>query len=174
MTDVNRRLRSVELLLSYARIEENQEVLLLSDSGNQLQTAVERGLAASVRESSHLPEMESLVLSDVASDISMLQGRRWSLVCVIDPQLDTQRLTQLLARIRDLHAERVLHIDRTAGWSLASSLALGFSQLSGDDNFIAEDGFSVFGFDIRTYKSIPNWLNSRYWANPELWGKHRW
>jgi hypothetical protein len=24
-------------------------------------------------------------------------------------------------------------------------------------------------YDLDTYKSVPDWLNNRYWANPERW-----
>ncbi|WP_290652932.1 DUF6231 family protein [Aquisalimonas sp.] len=33
---------------------------------------------------------------------------------------------------------------------------------------------TLYGFDVGTYKTTPDWLNPRYWANPELWGKYRW
>ncbi|MDD3447840.1 MAG: DUF6231 family protein [Gammaproteobacteria bacterium] len=32
----------------------------------------------------------------------------------------------------------------------------------------------LYGFDIATYKVTPDWLNSRYWANPELWDRYWW
>ncbi|MGD8939893.1 MAG: DUF6231 family protein [Gammaproteobacteria bacterium] len=32
----------------------------------------------------------------------------------------------------------------------------------------------VYAFDIASYKTTPDWLNNKYWANPELWDKHWW
>ena len=29
-------------------------------------------------------------------------------------------------------------------------------------------------FNILTYKQVPDWLNARFWANPENWTKFRW
>jgi len=62
------------------------------------------------------------------------------------------------------------------GWTLADSLALGFSQI--DNSAIAEPlsepGLQIFEFDIRSYKPAPDWLNAKNWANPERWDKHRW
>ncbi len=29
-------------------------------------------------------------------------------------------------------------------------------------------------FSLTTYKKTPNWLNSRFWANPQRWNKFRW
>lgn len=31
-----------------------------------------------------------------------------------------------------------------------------------------------FEFNIADYKRTPDWLNSRYWANPQRWNKERW
>ncbi|MFY5624612.1 DUF6231 family protein, partial [Acinetobacter baumannii] len=27
---------------------------------------------------------------------------------------------------------------------------------------------------ILTYKHVPDWFNSKFWANPENWNKFRW
>ena len=32
----------------------------------------------------------------------------------------------------------------------------------------------AWSYDIRTYKSVPDWLNPKFWANPENWDKYRW
>lgn len=44
-------------------------------------------------------------------------------------------------------------------------LALGMQRLYGPD----ADARCVYGFDLHTYKPAPDWLNSKYWAHPELW-----
>ena len=117
-------------------------------------------------------------LAEVAADLDRLGSRRWSLVCVLDPQIPSASLTTLLARIRDLHAVKVLHLDRCTRWSLADSLALGFSQLASGCSLLGQHGTMVdltaFEFEIRNYKQVPDWLNAKNWANPELWGKHSW
>lgn len=110
-------------------------------------------------------------------DFTLPEPRRWPLVCVLRPglaaDLDKSALNRLLALLRDLHADRVIHVENDAnGWSLADSLALGFSQRTA-----LEDGGSrllIFEFELRTYKMPPDWLNAKHWANPDLWGKHRW
>jgi hypothetical protein len=43
-------------------------------------------------------------------------------------------------------------------------LAFGMQRLAE-----AEDGHLLYLFDLHTYKSAPDWLNSKYWAHPELW-----
>jgi len=115
-----------------------------------------------------------LVASEVAVNPSLLDDHRWSLVCVIEPEIDTVSLTRLLARLRDLHSDRVIHFDNCQSWSLADSLALGFIRAEESLQNISSAGVQVFEFDIRTYKSAPDWLNAKHWANPEHWGKYRW
>lgn len=44
-------------------------------------------------------------------------------------------------------------------------LSLGMQRWHGPD----ESGVVVYGFDLYTYKTVPDWLNSKYWAHPELW-----
>ncbi len=48
----------------------------------------------------------------------------------------------------------------------------GFSRVS---EWKRQDPQSeLYRFDIADYKTTPDWLNSRYWAHPELFDKHRW
>ena len=77
----------------------------------------------------------------------------------------------LLSRLRDLYARRVLaRLRPSADWEHRDMTAFGFTRLArlGDD-----DGL-LYGFDMATYKTTPDWLNPRFWANPELWGEYRW
>jgi len=77
----------------------------------------------------------------------------------------------LLARLRDLHARRIiLLVDHAhCDWTGLDITALGFSRLR---DWSTEH--ALYGFDIGTYKTTPDWLNPDYWANPELWDRHRW
>ena len=50
--------------------------------------------------------------------------------------------------------------------------ALGFSQLL-DPASDAQD-LAIWQFNILTYKQVPDWLNAKYWANPDNWNKFRW
>ncbi len=85
----------------------------------------------------------------------------------------------LLSRVRDMFAERVLHLvlsDVVTGtsigqsnWSLADSLAMGFVELCAIP--FESSHVTVYDFDIRCYKSEPDWLNARHWAHPERWNR---
>ena len=33
---------------------------------------------------------------------------------------------------------------------------------------------TLFTYDLLDYKQVPDWLNSRFWANPENFGKYWW
>jgi hypothetical protein len=75
-------------------------------------------------------------------------------------------ITHGLTHLRDLLARRVLVVaygDQSMGLR-----ALGFSQIE------KIEGWELWQFNILEYKQIPDWLNSRYWANPENFDKYRW
>ncbi len=80
---------------------------------------------------------------------------------------------QLIARLRDLGAPRlILALPRDGDWSVSDLLALGLVVLG---DMPANDRLlRLYAFDIAAYKTTPDWLNSRYWAHPELWGKYWW
>ena len=157
----------VDMLIGVVGDQAPGEVLILSSEDNVQPQPV-----------SLSSKTEWMNLAEVAADLDRLGSRRWSLVCVLDPQIPSASLTTLLARIRDLHAVKVLHLDRCTRWSLADSLALGFSQLASGCSLLGQHGtmvdFTAFEFEIRNYKQVPDWLNAKNWANPELWGKHSW
>ena len=78
-----------------------------------------------------------------------------------------QVLAQGITRLRDLLARRVLVL---ASPEFAATLhALGFSQIEQ-----LPQNLVIWQFNILSYKQVPDWLNSKYWANPENWNKYRW
>ena len=94
--------------------------------------------------------------------------------------LDRETAHGLIARVRDLHVPRFCVLvpmethrdDYRSRWADADFIALGMTlvdrvSMEGEDS-------SLYGFDIDSYKSTPDWLNPKGWAHPELWGKHRW
>lgn len=81
-----------------------------------------------------------------------------------------QQLSLTLGRLRDLLAERVVAVipPNSHVWTVTHLLEFGFSRI------LDQDGWQVWGFDIHTYKQVPDWLNARFWANPENWNRFRW
>jgi hypothetical protein len=49
--------------------------------------------------------------------------------------------------------------------AFADFLSLGMQRLQTAD----ADGRAVYGFDLHHYKTVPDWLNARFWAHPERW-----
>jgi len=78
----------------------------------------------------------------------------------------------VLGRLRDLHAERLLWVLPAAEWPVSELLSLGLYRAGSYE----QDGraLHVYTFDLYDYKPTPDWLNSRYWAHPELFDKFWW
>lgn len=85
--------------------------------------------------------------------------------------LPTRDGLRLLAGLRDLYARRTLLrlALHESDWTQGDLISLGFSRLWHDGR-----GLAYYGFDVGTYKTTPDWLNPRNWANPELFGRYRW
>ncbi|MCH4247148.1 DUF6231 family protein [Acinetobacter populi] len=75
-----------------------------------------------------------------------------------------------LVRLRDLFAKKIIVL---ADIGLEKQLrALGFNQLL---EAVPENSpVHIWQFNILTYKHVPDWFNSKFWANPENWDKYRW
>ena len=77
---------------------------------------------------------------------------------------------QLLVKLRDLMAKRIVVVSKLDDEKLLRSL--GFTQLI--DKTTHDSNFALWQFNILTYKHVPDWFNSKFWANPENWNKFRW
>ncbi|MBO6150988.1 MAG: hypothetical protein J6O15_00060 [Acinetobacter sp.] len=82
---------------------------------------------------------------------------------------NTQK-SQLLVKLRDLMAKRIVVVSQLQDEKLLRSL--GFTQLI--DKTLHDRDFALWQFNILTYKHVPDWFNSKFWANPENWNKFRW
>lgn len=84
--------------------------------------------------------------------------------------LSEQQKTQILVKLRDLLAKRIVVVSKLQDEQLLR--ALGFTQLI--DKTSHDSDFALWQFNILTYKHIPDWFNSKFWANPENWDKFLW
>lgn len=84
--------------------------------------------------------------------------------------LSTHHKSQMLVKLRDLMAKRIVVLSHIADEQLLRSL--GFKQLIEKKN--TEQDFALWQFNILNYKHVPDWFNSKFWANPENWNKFRW
>ncbi|MHB1353861.1 MAG: DUF6231 family protein [Thiobacillus sp.] len=80
--------------------------------------------------------------------------------------LAASAIEQLIGRIRTYSAPRLLLVAQPAcALDDAGFRALGFVVSRVD----ADAGTRVYDYDLDTYKSVPDWLNARFWAHPERW-----
>ncbi|NNH36833.1 hypothetical protein HLH12_15080 [Acinetobacter sp. NIPH 2377] len=85
-------------------------------------------------------------------------------------EISNVQKSQLLVKLRDLMAKRIMVVSQLQDEKLLR--ALGFTQLI--DRTQHDSDFALWQFNILTYKHVPDWFNSKFWANPENWNKFRW
>ncbi len=85
-------------------------------------------------------------------------------------QISESEKIQLLVKLRDLMAKKIVVVSQLQDEKLLRSL--GFTQLI--DKTRHDSDFALWQFNILTYKHVPDWFNSKFWANPENWNKFRW
>ncbi|WP_434458132.1 hypothetical protein JQR85_05795 [Stutzerimonas urumqiensis] len=81
---------------------------------------------------------------------------------------------ELLGGIRNLNASRMaVLVDMLAcDWHPTDFYALA---LQASEHFQRDDQvLTLFTYDLLQYKQVPDWLNARFWANPEHFGKYWW
>lgn len=105
-----------------------------------------------------------------------LAARRYDLALVADclEHLPKRDGLQLLGGIRNLNTSRMaVLVDLNASnWQATDFYSLAL-QLSG----CFERGgqtVTLFTYDLLDYKQVPAWLNAKYWANPQMFGKYWW
>jgi hypothetical protein len=105
-----------------------------------------------------------------------LAGQRFDLALVVGglEHMPKRSGLELLGGIRNLNASRIaVLVDLPAsGWSDTDfySLALQASERFKRD----EQVLTLFTYDLREYKQVPDWLNAKFWANPQNFGKYWW
>ena len=105
-----------------------------------------------------------------------LSGRRYDLALVADclEHLPKRDGMQLLGGIRNLNASRIaVLVDLSAcDWQATDffSLALQISARFERE----EQTLTLFTYDLLVYKQVPDWLNAKFWANPQMFGKYWW
>ena len=100
--------------------------------------------------------MDLAVISDLTETLPLQAGQQW------------------LGYLRNLHAPHIILIADPAqaqqqGWQFRDYLAMGLHHIAGTN-----DGLQVFSYAIENYQPKRDWLNSRFWANPENYDKYRW
>ena len=105
-----------------------------------------------------------------------LAAQRYDLALIVDCLERVPKRTglELLGGIRNLNASRLaVLVDLDAcGWQETDFYALA---LQASERFQRDaQVLSLFTYDLRDYKQVPDWLNAKFWANPENFGKYWW
>ena len=80
--------------------------------------------------------------------------------------LDAQQAQHLISQTRLYIAPRILLAVRTdCALDEDMFIALGFALAATDTTA----NVRIHEYDLDTYKTVPDWLNARFWANPERW-----
>lgn len=124
-----------------------------------------------VGRSTPLAELKPGQFSQVGSLDELNQQARHSLAYVSDclEHLPLDEGRQILAALRDIHAE-IVYVHAPLDdhhWHHRGFLELGYRQIEAYEDSGTKSG--LFYFDIYQYKLTPDWLNSKFWANPERW-----
>lgn len=125
-----------------------------------------------------LSDMDLPVLSDQnhtrlsGKKLSQLSKQRQFDLVLINHLLENlshEEGEQLIAHVRDIYARQILLIiSADSEWKSEDFIGLGFRKITDIDQH------TIWYFAVENYKRTPDWLNSRYWANPEMFGKYRW
>lgn len=126
--------------------------------------------------------VEALALDDLPDALGAVGRFEFALVSGLLESLDKASAARVLGRLRDLHAERLLllvamdpegeGLGVSGDWAIGDLLGYGLYRAG---RYEANgQALHVYTFDLYDYKPTPDWLNSRYWAHPELFDKFWW
>lgn len=82
----------------------------------------------------------------------------------IDTDLQRKAALALLGHLKQRAPALLIAARESQPLAFNDFLAFGMQRLAE-----ADDGQLLYLFDLHTYKPAPDWLNSKYWAHPELW-----
>lgn len=108
---------------------------------------------------------------------AQLANQRYDLAIVANEleRLDKRAGTQLLAGLRNLSVSRMaVLVDHslTSDWQETDFFALALQRSARFEQ--GDRRLTLYTYDLAEYKQVPDWLNSKYWANPEMFGKYWW
>lgn len=106
-------------------------------------------------------------------------------ICLITPEfveLEKQPAIELLAGIRNRWCHHIYlflplaqSVSANNSWQAGDLYGLGLKRIAEFSHDLNEQQqLSCFDYEIETYIKKRDWNNSRYWANPENFGKYWW
>ncbi|WP_339843071.1 DUF6231 family protein [uncultured Halopseudomonas sp.] len=106
-----------------------------------------------------------------------LANQRYDLAIVADQleQLDKRQGIELLAGLRNLSVSRMavlVELSEAPEWDSNDFYGLAMQR---DARFEKDERcLTLFTYDLAEYKTVPDWLNAKYWANPENFDRYWW
>lgn len=101
-------------------------------------------------------------------------SQRYDLAIVVLENLATDQVNNANASVimscRDLFARHCL-VFAPCEQNLT---AFGFTKFDSQKMTVDDCDYYAWQFNLFDYKHLPDWFNSRFWANPENWNKFRW
>lgn len=109
----------------------------------------------SIQQLTDLPTIDLAIISDITETLPKAQAIEW------------------LGLMRNAHARRIIVISKITPstqqtWQITDYLGLGMKRL------ISVNNYQLFTYAIESYQLKREWLNNRFWANPENFDKYRW
>ena len=119
------------------------------------------------------PEWVGTTLSSTEALTAPRPESRRACGLILTPWVEPEQLDAVIAHLRDFLSLElyVLH----PGDAMEQTKRMGALGLRCLEIFDTNgQPWGLNHFSLKTYKKTPNWLNSRFWANPQLWNKSRW
>jgi len=112
-------------------------------------------LPFSIQQLADLPKIDLAIVSGITETLPKSQALEW------------------LGYMRNAHAQRIIVISEISpsihpAWQITDYLGLGMKRLATINNY------QLFTYAIENYQLKRDWLNNRFWANPENFDKYRW
>lgn len=109
----------------------------------------------SIQQLADLPTIDLAIISDITETLPKAYAMQW------------------LGLMRNAHAQHIIVISEVTtathlDWQLADYLALGMKRIA------INDTHHIYSYAIESYQLKHDWLNSRFWANPDNFDKYRW
>lgn len=160
------------------QLQNKQKTLVNTDSAADKENKVEDSIDTDIK------------ISTLAELNNQYNPQRYELGCFWLPTLSKEQLAQfipIIMRYRDLYAAHLLlaidksldlraygfmPFDSTNEQPLDTSVKS--TSHTSHDASLSTPSLALWQFNLYDYKRLPNWLNSKYWANPENWDKRRW
>lgn len=113
--------------------------------------------------------------NDILSQLETLGRYDLGIVANTLEHMDRREAGMVLARLRDINTRRFVALvplgkdweGHATNWETSELLGYGMVMLGRYE----ENGrpLTLFHYNIRTYKTTPEWFSARNWANPENW-----